>query len=98
MPIALVSLVDTDRQWFNARLGFDVAQTPRNIAFCSDAILEPKKLLIADDAGRDARFSDNPQMLQQPMIRFYAGAPLITAKGPGSIGPGNRETAQARSN
>ncbi len=80
-PIALVSLVDTDRQWFKARLGIDTAQTPRNIAFCSHAILEPDKLLIVDDTSRDSRFADNPLVLQQPKIRFYAGAPLITSEG-----------------
>lgn len=80
-PIALVSLVDTDRQWFKARLGIDLAQTRRDIAFCSLAILEPEKLLIVDDAGRDSRFSDNPLVLQQPKLRFYAGAPLVTSEG-----------------
>lgn len=80
-PIALVSLVDMDRQWFKARVGIDAAQTPRNIAFCSHAILEPKQLLIVEDTSLDERFADNPLVLQQPKIRFYAGAPLITSKG-----------------
>ncbi len=80
-PIALVSLVDSDRQWFKARLGIDAAQTPRNISFCSHAIVEPKKLLIVEDACRDSRFADNPLVLQEPKIRFYAGAPLITSEG-----------------
>ena len=80
-PISMVSLVDTDRQWYKARLGVDATQTPRNIAFCSHAILEPDKLLIVDDTSRDSRFADNPLVLQQPKIRFYAGAPLITSDG-----------------
>lgn len=80
-PIALVSLVDTNRQWFKARLGIDVAQTHRDIASCSHAILEPEKLLIVDDARRDSRFSDNPLVLQQPKLRFYACAPLVSSEG-----------------
>jgi serine phosphatase RsbU (regulator of sigma subunit)/anti-anti-sigma regulatory factor len=81
MPIATVSLVDTDRQWFKARRGIDAEQTPRAISFCAHAILEPANLLIVEDALLDARFANNPLVRQQPKIRFYAGAPLVTSEG-----------------
>lgn len=79
--IALVSLVDEQRQWFKARVGLEVSETPREHSFCAHAIAEPTNLLIVPDATRDARFSDNPLVTSQPSIRFYAGAPLLSADG-----------------
>ena len=72
---ALVSLVDTHRQWFKARIGIGVSNTPRRFAFCRYTILA-RKPLIVEDARADPRFRDNPFELGEPHIRFYAGYPL----------------------
>ena len=79
-PIALVSLVDAQRQWFKAKVGTDVTETPRDIAFCSHAILQAD-LLIVPDTLADARFATNPLVTAAPYIRFYAGVPLIVSGG-----------------
>lgn len=80
VPIALVSLVDDDRQWFKSRQGLDATETPRDISFCGHAIIS-KDPLIVGDALNDARFADNPLVCGVPNIRFYAGCPIAAPDG-----------------
>ena len=79
-PIALISLVDEDRQWFKARVGTSLTESSRDISFCSHAIGQPG-LFIVPDATQDARFANSPLVTSDPKIRFYAGAPLISPDG-----------------
>jgi diguanylate cyclase (GGDEF)-like protein len=81
MPIAAISLVDWRRQWFKARVGIDTAHTPREWSFCAHAILQPNHLMVVSDARQDERFVDNPLVVGDPEIRFYAGASLINPEG-----------------
>jgi len=79
-PIALVSLIDTDRQWFKARHGLDATETPRDWAFCDHALAAPTVLEVPD-AAQDPRFAGNPLVVGPPFIRFYAGAPIRLGDG-----------------
>lgn len=80
MPIALVSLIDDNRQWFKAKYGIDATETPRELSFCGHAVADGRTLVIAD-ARNDVRFCDNPFVLGEPFVRAYCGIPLRTAKG-----------------
>ncbi len=80
VPIALVTLVDEDRQWFKSLIGLDDTETPRDISFCAHTIMRPEPLIIVD-AAADSRFSDNPLVAGGPQIRFYAGVPVLTGDG-----------------
>jgi CheY-like chemotaxis protein len=79
-PVAMISLVDSDRQWFKSKIGTDLAQTSRDIAFCAHGILQPD-IFEVPDATADQRFRTNVLVTLEPKVRFYAGAPLLTAEG-----------------
>ncbi|MES1183980.1 MAG: GAF domain-containing protein, partial [Myxococcales bacterium] len=80
VPIALISLVDVDRQWFKSRYGLDASQTPRDVSFCGHVVASDKYLVVPD-AFLDDRFADNPLVTGAPHVRFYAGMPLRTPDG-----------------
>lgn len=79
-PIGLITLVDADRQWFKARFGFDIVETPRDISFCAHTIAQ-EGAFVVPDACADPRFAKNPLVTGGPCIRFYAGVPLKTPEG-----------------
>jgi GAF domain-containing protein len=80
VPIALISLIDRERQWFKAKVGLDVAETGRDVSFCGHAIMS-RDVLVVPDATLDPRFAANPLVTGAPHIRFYAGVPLTLENG-----------------
>ena len=80
VPVAMVTLVDTDRQWFKSSVGVDERSAPREFSFCAHTILQRVPLIVADTCN-DARFRDNPMVAGEPHVRFYAGVPVVTSLG-----------------
>lgn len=80
-PIALITLIDSDRQWFKSNHGLNVTETPRDYAFCAHAINSPNSILTVKDSRKDKRFVDNPLVTGYPNVIFYAGVPLINPEG-----------------
>ena len=87
VPMALISLIDSDRQWFKSAAGLNISETPRSVSFCGHTILE-QQIFIVNDTHLDHRFADNPLVTNAPHIRFYAGRPLIAANGQSGLTPG----------
>ena len=80
-PMALVTLIDRHRQWFKSRIGLDSAESPRSESICAHAIMNPDRVLEVPDASKDRRFAAMPAIAGGPCVRFYAGAPLVGARG-----------------
>ncbi len=79
-PVAMISLIDADRQWMKSVVGYPALVLPRDISFCAHTIMEPE-MLVVEDAVRDERFANNPLVVQEPLVRFYAGVPVFSYDG-----------------
>jgi len=82
-PISIITLVDTDKQWFKAKVGIEANFTDREVSFCAHGINNPNEIFVVNDAKSDERFKDNPLVTGYPQIGFYAGVPLVTDDGYG---------------
>jgi len=80
-PVALITFIDSDRQWIKSKIGIDIIETPREISFCGHAINTPHEPFIVSDTSKDDRFYDNPLVTGDPKIRFYIGFPLVDSAG-----------------
>lgn len=80
-PMAYIGFIDADREWLKSRKGLDVVEAPRDITLCAHAILEPDRVMVVEDTLQDPRFADNPMVTGDMGLRFYAGAPIVTADG-----------------
>jgi GAF domain-containing protein len=80
-PIALITLLDDQRQWFKSRIGLERSEIPREDALCNHAIMMPEDIMVVNDATQDERFTKNPLVTAEPNLRFYAGVPLVTSNG-----------------
>src|SRR6266404_2160375 len=80
-PVALITIIDSDRQWFKSKVGIDIPETPRDVSFCAHAILDESGLFVVEDATEDQRFSSNPFVTSEPHVRFYAGARFLSFNG-----------------
>jgi two-component sensor histidine kinase len=81
VPVCVISIIDKDRQWFKSKVGLGVSETPRNISFCAHAINTPKRPMVVKNANFDERFINNPLVIGEPHVVFYAGVPLLSAEG-----------------
>ncbi|MDQ2736592.1 MAG: GAF domain-containing protein [Pseudomonadota bacterium] len=81
VPMSTISIVDGERQWFKSRLGVNVSETPRALAFCDHTIRTPNEMFVVEDATQDERFASNPFVTGEPGLRFYAAAPLTLSSG-----------------
>lgn len=80
-PVSVITLLDSERQWFKSKVGVEAPEMPRDVSFCAHALLRPDQLLLVPDAAEDIRFWDNPLVTGDPNVRSYAGAPLVTPDG-----------------
>jgi len=80
-PVALITLIDGDRQWFKSRIGVEALEIARELTFCAHAIQRPGEILVVEDASADPGFASNPFVTGEAHIRFYVGAPLVTSAG-----------------